>query len=270
MSKERGATVLLTDAGGRGAVLAEAYLRSPHVGRVIAVPGNAWVARMGEEFGKTVEVHPHLKTTDPEVIEICKREQVDLADFCQDHAVAVGQADKTRILGIPTVGPGKDAAQIEWDKAWARQFGEKYGLPQPFFRIFDSPQKGIQFVESQPDQPWFVKAAFLAEGKGSLPAGDREEAIRRIEELQEEKFQGAGRVYLVEKWLRGDDDYFEEFSTFILCDGEGYTLVGNAQDYKRAYDNDEGENTGSMGSSGPPLVLTLELLGDIEKKSSIS
>lgn len=259
----RGNTVLVVDGGGRGATLVDKYAQSEHVGKVISVPGNDL---MKINTDKPVQIYPQLKTTSiSDILEICDREKVDLVDVAQDDAIQAGLVDALTNVGIPTVGPTKDAGQIEWDKDWSRKFGERHGIPQPFFRICLTQQEGINFIQSQLDQPWFIKASGLTEGKGVLPAKNNEEALERIREM--ERFRDAGKVFLVEKWLRGDDDSVgEEFSTFVFCDGINYKIIGSAQDHKRVNNFDEGENTGGMGCSTPPLVLTPELMKDIEKR----
>lgn len=261
--KERsvGNTVVVVDAGGRGATLVDKYAQSEHVDRIIAVPGNDL---MKINTDKPVQIYPQLKTTSiPEILEICEREGVNLVDVAQDNAVEVGLVDRLIERGVPTVGPTRDAGQIEWDKAWSREFSERHGIPQPFFRICLNQQEGFSFIQSQPDQPWFIKASGLAEGKGALPARNNEEALERIKEM--ERFKEVGKVFLVEKWLRGDDGSAgEEFSTYVFSDGRNYKVIGNAQDHKRVNNFDEGENTGGMGCSTPPLVLTPELMRDIE------
>lgn len=250
-------TVLVVDGGGRGGVLVGEYAQSEHVKRVLAVPGNDL---MKTNTDKEVQIYPRLKTTSvPEILEICKKEKVSLVDVAQDNAVEAGLVDALTQKGIATVGPTRMAGEIEWNKAWAREFGERHSLPQPFFKICLSQQEGIDFLNSQHDQPWFVKAAFLAEGKGALPARNNQEAIERVKEM--EGFEKAGKVFLIEKWLEGEDGSAdEEFSTFIFSDGKNYKVVGSAQDHKRVNNFDEGKNTGGMGCSSSPLVLTPEIM----------
>lgn len=258
--KER-ETVLVVDGGGRGAALVDAYAKSPHVKRIIAVPGNDL---MQLNTDKSVQIHPQLKTTSvPEILEICKEEEVGLVDVVQDNAVEAGLVDRLQAMGISVVGPARLAGQIEWSKAWAREFGKRQNIHQPFFKICLSQQEGIEFLKSQPDQAWFIKASGLAEGKGALPARNNKEALERIKEM--ERFKDAGKVFLIEKWLKGDDGApGEEFSAYILSDGNDYKFIGSAQDYKRAYNNDEGENTGSMGCNSPALIVTPEILNETE------
>ncbi|RJQ27475.1 phosphoribosylamine--glycine ligase [Candidatus Parcubacteria bacterium] len=265
MSKKRsvGNTVVVVDGGGRGSVLVDKYAESQHVERIIAIPGNDL---MQINTDKPVEIHPQIKTTSTtDILDICKQEDVALVDVAQDNAVEAGLVDILTQKGILVTGPTRNAGQIEWDKAWAREFGKIEGLPQPFFKICLSTEEGLEFLKNQPDQRWFIKAALLAEGKGVLPAKNNEEAAQRVLEMR--KFGDAGKVFLIEKWLQGDDGSVgEEFSTYILTDGQHYKIIGSAQDHKRVNDFDEGENTGGMGCSAPPLVLTEELLKEVEAK----
>lgn len=266
MKERGGATVAVIDGGGRGSVLVDKYAQSPHVKRILAVPGNDLMEVNTDKevvvFNKSNKSYNNpLKTTSvPEILEICEREGVDLVDVAQDNAVEVGLVNELEKKGIPTVGPTKEASQIEWDKAWAREFGDLHKFPQPSFKICLSKEEGIEFLKNQPEQDWFIKAAFLAEGKGALPAHSNQEAAEKIVELQR-RFKDAARVFLIEKWLKSEDGTNgEEFSTFVVSDGEESQIAGNAQDHKRVNNFDEGENTGGMGCSSPPLVLSPDLL----------
>ena len=250
-------TILVVDGGGRGSVLVDKYSQSPHINKIIAVPGNDMM-QIGQK--KRVETYPRLKTTSlPEILAICQKEKVSLVDVAQDNAVEAGLVNALQKMGIPVVGPTKKAGQIEWDKSWAREFCQRQQIPQPGFKIFHSRKEGIKYLRSQPEQQWFVKAAGLAEGKGALPAKSNKEAEKRISELKE-RFGKRANTYLVEKWLTG-----EEFSTFAFCDGNSFKIIGSAQDHKRVNDFDEGENTGGMGCSSPPLLLTPQIMSKIEK-----
>jgi len=253
-------TVLVIDSGGRGAVLVDQYAKSRHVGRIIVIPGNDL---MKINTAKPVQIYPELKTTSIlKILKICKKEQVDLVNVAQDNAVEAGLVDALEKEGFFTVGPTRNAGQIEWDKAWARKFCKRQEIPQPSFKICLSQKEGLDYLQNQPDQPWFIKAAYLAGGKGALPARNNKEAKQRILEMS--NFKDAGKVFLIEKWLKSDNGISgEEFSTFIFCDGRHYKIIGSAQDHKRVNDFDEGENTGGMGCSSPPMVLTSNLLREI-------
>lgn len=251
-------TVLVVDGGGRGSALVEGYARSEHVGKVIAVPGNDL---MTVEPLKPTEIYPQVKTTDAgSILEICRSRGVTLVDVAQDDAVASGLVDVLTDEGVRVVGPTRDAGQIEWNKAWAREFGKRHGLPQPSFKICQTVEEGIRFIQSQKEGAWFVKASGLALGKGAKDAHNAEEAVARIRQLKAE-FPQASQTYLIEEWLEG-----EEFSAYAVSDGLDFRLIGSAQDYKRAYNFDQGGNTGGMGASSPPLLLNGEILERIEKE----
>ncbi len=245
-----GKTVAVIDAGGRCAALVDKYAQSPHVSKILAIPGNDLV---GINTQKPVQIYTHLKTTSvSEIIQICRKEKVDLVDVNQDNAVAAGLVDELEKNRIKAIGPSKLAGQIEWDKAWARDLMKKYTIPSPEFIICNSELEGTAFINSKPDQPWVIKASGLAEGKGVIVADSSEEALKAILEMK--KFNEAGKTYLIEQFLRG-----EEFSTFAIADGVKFKVIASAQDHKRVFDGDEGPNTGGMGCSTPPLVLTEDL-----------
>lgn len=249
-------TVMIIDGGGRGAALVDAYRKSKQVGKILVIPGNDL---MQINTPKKVTTYPNLKTTSvKEILEIAKREEVDLVDVAQDNAVEVGLVDELQNLGIPAFGPTKLAGQIEWDKSWSRQFMDKYEIPHPSFFIFKSEKAGINFVKQSPGKKWFIKASGLAEGKGAIPANDAKEAIKAIKKMS--KFGSAGKTFLLEEWLEG-----EEFSAFALCDGKSFKIVGFAQDHKRVFDGDKGENTGGMGCVSNPLIIDQNIKKQTEK-----
>ncbi len=264
-SNNRTKTVLITDGGGRGAALVDKYGQSEHVGKILVVPGNDL---MQINTKKQVVTYPHLKTTSvAEILEICQKEKVDLVDVAQDNAVEAGLVDELLKNGTPVFGPTKLAGQIEWDKAWARDFMKKYNIPSPKFYTFTSAKEGIKFVKKIEDEGrnrergsnrWFIKASGLAEGKGAIPASSSSEAIAAIKEMGQ--FGKAGETYLIEEWLMG-----EEFSAFALCDGKDCKIVGFAQDHKRVNDGDKGPNTGGMGCVSNPLVVDTKIKKQVEE-----
>src|SRR3990167_4303780 len=244
------ATGLVVDGGGRGGALAQKYSQSKHVKKLLIVPGNDLIFK---SIKKPTKIFPHLKTTDiSEIVEIAKQEKVDLADVAQDDAVACGLSDSLEKVGIKVFGPTKLAGQIEWDKAWARKFMKKFNLPSPSFKICRSEAEGIKFIESQKDGKWFIKASGLAAGKGAIFAKNKKEAISAIKQMK--NFGKSGRIYLVEECIDG-----EEFSAFALVSNKKFQIIGFAQDHKRVFDKDHGPNTGGMGCSSPPRIVSLKV-----------
>lgn len=255
--------VLIIDGGGRGSALVSKYAVNNKVKKILAIPGNDLMKQLTT---KPVITYPQLTTISLQaIINVCKKEKVTLVDVAQDNAIEAGLVDALAQENIPTIGPTKAAGQIEWDKAWARNFGKKYHLPQPDFKICRSQKEGINYLRQQSDQSWFIKASGLAEGKGALPAKNNSEAIAAVKKMK--KFGKSGEIYLIEKWLQSDNDAMaEEFSLFIICDGKNYQIVGAAQDHKRALNFDQGENTGGMGCITPPSIITKKLIKKIDTK----
>src|SRR3989338_2662871 len=265
MGKETG-VVLVIDGGGMGSALVDAYAKSPHVKRVLAVPGNDLMQSVSE---KPVKTFPKLKTTSiAEILEVVKHENVDLVDVAQDNAVEAGLVDAVAKEGVSVVGPTKRAGEIEWSKAFARNLGKVIGLPQPEYGIFKMMQ-GVEYVLGQPDnKSWFVKADGLAQGKAVLPIEKKSRAKSRIRKLLR-GFPSAARTYLIDDWIGREQEPFEEgeeFSYFVISDGKTFKRLGSAQDQKRLYDNDKGPNTGGMGSSSPPFLVTSEISSAVDSE----
>ncbi len=239
-------TIVVIDGGGRGSALVDAYAKSANVEKIIAIPGNDL---MQINTQKKVETHQDLKTTSVlEIIKICQREKVDLVDVAQDNAVEAGLVDELLKNGIPVIGPTRAAGQIEWDKAWSRLLMEKSNIPHPKFKICNSEEEGLEFFKKQKDNKWAIKAAGLAEGKGVILANDKDEAIKAVEQMK--KFGSAGKTYLLEEFLRG-----EEFSALALCSGLDFQIIGFAQDHKKVNNFDTGPNTGGMGCVSSPKII---------------
>lgn len=240
-------TVLVVDASGRGAALVHKYSQSPHVSKIIAIPGNEMM-RINASI--PVKIFPNLKTTSvSEIVTIAKKEKVSLVDVAQDNAVEAGVTDALLAQGFKVVGPTKEAGQLEWDKAWSRNFMKKYNLPIPSYNVFHSSKEALLFVRKFPKKKWFIKASGLAEGKGAIPAESIKEAEDAISQMA--KFGKSGETFVIEEWLEG-----EEFSMFALTDGKKFMIAGCAQDHKRLLDGDLGPNTGGVGCSTPPLIVS--------------
>lgn len=254
-------TVMIIDGGGRGSVLVEAYLKSKYVDKVIAVPGNDLMT-----LNKNVIIFPHIKTTDKNLIlDIAKRYKVNLVDVAQDDAIAVGVTDLLQKNKIPVFGPTQKAGQIEWDKAWSRKFMKRFDIPSPLYKICRTQKEGLDYIKKQKNNKWYIKASGLVAGKGALFASNNQKAINQIKKMK--LFGDAGKTYLIEECMEG-----EEFSSFALVNREKYKILGHAQDHKTVYENNKGANTGGMGCSSPPMVITKDIetqINDIFQKTII-
>lgn len=239
-------TVAVIDSGGRGAALVHAYAKSKRVKKIIAIPGNSLYGLYSD---KKILTFPKINIIDvKKIVDICKKEQVDLVDVAQDDAVAAGLVNSLQDNRFYVIGPTKEAGQIEWDKAWSREFMKKHIIPTPSYNIFSSQVEAIEFVKKNKNKNFFVKASGLAAGKGAIPAETTEAAISAIHSMK--SFGKAGETFVIEEWLDG-----EEFSFFVITDGNNYQVIGAAQDHKRLLDGDLGPNTGGMGCSFPAQVM---------------
>jgi len=249
-------TVAVIGGGGRESAIAHAYVQSPHVKGVLAIPGNDLMKHLHTGTAR-VETFQHLTTTSvKEIVALCAERRVGLVDVAQDNAVEAGLVDALRAKGMRAVGPTREAGQLEWDKGDARKRMERYGVPHPSFHVCHSVEDGIDYLRGQPDRAWVVKANGLAEGKGVIICSNSNDAIDAVRMMP--RFKAAGETFVIEEFVTG-----EEFSMFALSDGDNYKVLGSAQDHKLAGNFDTGENTGGMGCSTPPLVLTDEVMQDV-------
>lgn len=247
MSLERKAVVAVTEGGGRGAVIVEHYLKSPHVEKVLVFPGNDMMA---EGQGDRVKLFPSVKTSDTsQIIALSQENGATHIDVCQDNAVREGVGDAALSSRIKLIGPTSAAGKIEWDKEYARRLGSRAEIPQPEWAAFSTLEEAHRFFNRYPEQDVFVKAIGLAEGKGSIKATNWQEAKEAIKRLKE-AYPSAAERFLIERALIG-----EESSTFAVADGTNFVVVGNAQDHKHEGDGDTGEMTGGMGVVSNPLLM---------------
>lgn len=242
--------VLIVGSGAREDVLRREHEKSPEVDEIIAVPGNGM---MDFSKKKPVKRYKDVKTIDiSSIIEIAKDEKVGLVDVGPEGPFIHGLVDELFKIGIPAFGPRRSATFIEADKAEARNFMGRYGIPQPLYTYFRSEEDGLSYARGIPldEFPKYVKASGLCEGKGALKANNPQELEEMIKRMK--IFKDAGKTYLLEECITG-----EEVSIFAFCDGKNYKLIRKAaQDNKRVFNYDEGEQTGGMGGHAPALVAT--------------
>ncbi len=235
--------VLLVGSGGREHALAWKIAQSPLLTRLVCAPGNPGMAMLGD-------IRP-VKPTDVEGQAALAREiGADLVVIGPDAAVEAGLADRLAELGIPCFGPTAAAGRLESSKAFTKDFCVRHGLPTAGYGVFEDAgaAKGA-LGRFQP--PFVIKADGLAAGKGVVIAPDRAAAEAAIDDMLGGRFGAAGARVVIEEFMEG-----EEASLFALCDGEAMVMFGGAQDHKRAFDGDQGPNTGGMGTYSPAPVLT--------------
>ncbi|OGE64216.1 phosphoribosylamine--glycine ligase [Candidatus Daviesbacteria bacterium RIFCSPLOWO2_02_FULL_36_7] len=247
--------ILVIGSNGREHALAVTYAKSKKVKKVIMTPGNG----LTDFKNSKIKNYPDVGMMDFDgIINVCKKEKIDLVDVAQDDVIAVGYVDRLESLGISAFGPTQQASQLEWDKEWARKFMVKYNLPTPKFKSFNNKKKAISYVNSLPSQVLYIKAAGLALGKGVIRAENKRESVEAIQAMS--KFGKAGETFLIEEALMG-----EEFSLFAICDGDNFVVAKSAQDHKTIYDGDKGLNTGGVGSVAPTGAIDDSIIQIIEQ-----
>ena len=220
-------------AGGREHALVRALRRSARSPEVLAMPGNAGIARDG------VKCLP-----DGDVVAAARERDVDLVVVGPEAPLVAGVVDELTAAGIRAFGPTKKAARIEGSKAYAKQLMKDCGVPTASHVLFRDREEAAAHLACA-SYPAVLKADVLAAGKGVIIAQDEREARAAIDVFFGEKRFGETEVVL-EEFLEG-----EELSLLALCDGERAVPLAPAQDYKRIFDGDEGPNTGGMGSYSP-------------------
>jgi phosphoribosylamine--glycine ligase len=168
-----------------------------------------------------------------------------------------GLADSLRAAHIPTFGPSQKAAQLEGSKAFTKQLCDKYRIPTAAYGEFIDIATAKAYLKNKP-YPQVIKADGLAAGKGVVIAENETDAVAALEMMFSGGFGSAGDKVLIEEFLQGP-----ELSFFALSDGECALEFGSAQDHKRAFDNDEGPNTGGMGTYSPPPIATAAMHAEV-------
>jgi len=245
--------VLLVGSGGREHSLAWKIAQSPKLTRLVAAPGNPGMAELCE----TREV----SATDVEGLLALAREiAADLVVIGPESSVAAGLADALGEAGIPCFGPTAQAGQLESSKAFTKGFADRYGLPTAAYVVCEDAASARAALDRF-EAPYVVKADGLAAGKGVVVAATRGEAEAAIDDALGGRFGAAGARVVIEEFLEG-----EIGSLFALCDGEASMLFGWAQDHKRAFDGEQGPNTGGMGTYSPAPVFTPELVEQVRTR----
>ena len=247
--------VLVLGSGGREDALTWGLSRSPSVSDLFAMPGNPGMARHAEILAGDA--------SDPEtVVTIARAVRADLVVVGPEAPLVAGVADALRDAGMAVFGPDRGAARIEGSKAHAKSLMDDAGIPTASWESFHTLDGAIAKLDEL-GPPYVVKADGLAAGKGVVVTDSREDAIEAARGcLSGESFGDAGRMVVIEEFLDG-----EEASVIAFTDGGVVVACEPAQDHKRVFDDDQGPNTGGMGSYSPvpacPPALTDEIVESI-------
>lgn len=243
--------VLIVGSGGREHALAWKLCQSPRVGQVYVAPGNAGTKQVAVNV-------PITATAIHELAEFAKQQRIDLTVVGPDDALAGGIVDVFQERKLRIFGPSQAAAQIESSKVFAKQLMTASGVPTAAYRVFRQFREAVAYVRGQA-KPVVVKANGLARGKGVYLCRTIVDAETALLRLMVQRVHGAaGDEVVVEDFLLG-----RELSIHAISGGRNSVLFPPAQDYKKARDGDEGENTGGMGCVAPLPWVDPHLLAQV-------
>ena len=243
--------ILVVGGGGREHAIAASLYKSPLTTKLSVAPGNPGIQSFAQCYPVAADdIHGQCK--------LAKYINADFVFIGPETPLVLGLKDELLKLGINAFGPSKKAAQLEGSKAFSRNFCKRHNIPQPEFKYctdVETAKRQIELLNGY----CVVKADGLASGKGVVVCDTVDQAINASTEmLEKNKFGDAGKSILIEERING-----VEASVFAVSDGNSAVLLGTAQDHKRAYDNDEGPNTGGMGAISPAPVLDQNLNNEI-------
>jgi len=242
--------ILLLGSGGREHALAWKIAASPLTDKLWCAPGNAGIAQ-------EAECVPLDFANAPTIRDFCRANRVDFVVVGPEAPLCAGIVDDLDAAGIKTFGPSRMAARLEGSKGFTKDLCRANNIPTAAYERFTAPVPAKDYVRRH-GAPIVVKADGLAAGKGVVVAttiAEAEEAIDMIlgGGLTASSIEESPEV-VIEEFLDG-----EEVSFFVLCDGDTALPFGSAQDHKRAFDGDQGPNTGGMGAYSPAAIMTPEL-----------
>jgi len=231
--------VLVIGRGGREHAICRKVKESPKVNKVFVAPGNDGMVDVAELVGIEEGANEQL-------IEFAKANDVGLTIIGPEVPLLAGLADRFAEAGLKVFGPKQKAAEIEGSKSFAKELMQKYQIPTAEYAVFTEYEPAVAYVKEK-GAPIVIKADGLAAGKGVTVALTLDEALESLKEnMVDAKFGEASSKVVIEEFLSG-----EEFSLMALVNGETVIPLEIAQDHKRAYDGDQGPNTGGMGAYSP-------------------
>jgi phosphoribosylamine--glycine ligase len=241
--------ILIIGGGGREHALAYKVAQSPLVEKIFVAPGNPGTALED----KVENVNIDVKEIE-DLLDFAKKEQISLTIVGPEQPLVMGVVDLFEQNGLKIFGPNSAAAQLEGSKSFSKEFLSKYKIPTARYRTFDEIDPAIEYINSK-RMPIVIKADGLAGGKGVIIARSKKEARQTVfHMLRGTTFDGAGTKVVIEEFLKG-----EEASFIVMVDGKNVLPFATSQDHKRAFNNDEGPNTGGMGAYSPAPVVTPEV-----------
>jgi phosphoribosylamine--glycine ligase len=234
---------MVVGSGGREHALVEALAASTLEPEMYAAPGNPGISRIAQTVDIPTDDLVSLR-------DYAKENEIDLTVVGPESPLIGGISEAFWEVDLKVFGPSRAAARIEGSKVFAKELMRHAGVPTARFEAFDHEAAALAYLRAHRDYPVVVKADGAAAGKGVTVTRSREEAEGAVREAFGGRFGAAGERVLVEECLEG-----QEASIFVVTDGHDILPFLPAQDYKRAFDADEGPNTGGMGSYSPLMWM---------------
>ncbi len=236
--------ILVVGGGGREHAIIKKVKENNSVTEIFALPGNGGIAQ------DATCVAIGAKDING-IVNFALENSIDYAIVAPDDPLVLGCVDALQEKGIPCFGPDSKAAIIEGSKVFSKNLMKKYNIPTAQYEVFDDMDKALEYLQTAPI-PTVIKADGLALGKGVIIANTREEAVEAVRSMMEDKvFGDSGNNVVIEEFLTGP-----EVSVLSFTDGKTVVPMVSSMDHKRALDNDEGLNTGGMGTVAPNPYYT--------------
>ena len=239
--------VLLIGSGGREHALAWSLAASPIVSKLYCAPGNPGIEA-------AAECVPIAATDLDGLVAFAREKKIGFAVIGPEGPLVAGLADRFEAAGIKSLGPSAKAAMLEGSKGFVKDLCADFDIPTARYRRFREPLPAKSYAKTL-GLPVVIKADGLAAGKGVVIAQTVDDALKAIDFMFDGAFGAAGEEIVVEEFLDG-----EEASFFALTDGKHVLPMTGAQDHKRAFDGDQGPNTGGMGAYSPAPALTDDVI----------
>lgn len=239
--------IIVVGGGGREHAIIKSLKKNKTINKIYALPGNGGMA----DDAECVDIG--AKDIDA-IVDFAVKNNIDFAVVAPDDPLVLGAVDALTAKGIPCFGPDKRAAIIEGSKVFSKNLMKKYSIPTAEYEVFSDIEKALDYVKTAP-VPVVIKADGLALGKGVLICNTRDEAEKAVKTIMEDKIFGeSGNSVVIEEFLTGP-----EVSVLSFTDGKTVVPMISSMDHKRAHDNDEGLNTGGMGTVAPNPHYTPEI-----------
>ena len=237
--------ILVIGSGGREHALFRKLMESPQTDKIYAIPGNPGMGEMTD-----ISVSDNAA-----ILRFAKEKEIGLVVVGPEVPLMNGLVDELESTGICAFGPRANAAEIEGSKSFAKDLMKKYGIPTARYEVFTEAEPARVYIRRE-GAPIVVKADGLAAGKGVIVAMSEQEALDAVNAIMEgNSFGDAGARVVIEEFMEG-----EEASLLAFTDGKTIRPMISAQDHKRAFDGDQGPNTGGMGTYAPAPVMTPEMI----------